>query len=247
MRALNRNPVSRNYTWSYPPKNRSLSNEEVHVWVADLDDGSRSQEFEMILSPDEKERSARFHFSRDRDHFISGRGLLRTILSNYTNTPAASLQFGYEKNGKPCLINAAKFGDLNFNLSHSGGMALFAVARDRTLGVDLENVRFLLDLDEIAARCFSPEEQLVLSSLEPPQKEESFFRYWTRKEAALKCDGTGFSESDDEIQAGQFDGFFHELTPAKGYLATLAVRGKPFVLKTWQWQRASCASIPVFA
>ena len=89
-------------------------------------------------------------------------------------------------------------------------------------------------MDDLAARCFLPEEQSALQFLQPQQKAENFFRYWTRKEAQLKCSGQGFS-SDLENEK-RFSGTLLELEPAEGYIAALAVCGKPFQLKTWQWQ-----------
>lgn len=232
MRNLNPNFSPHYFHWSHPSKECGLSNDEVHVWATDLDDESHLPDCAATLSVSEKERAARFHFERDQKRFIAGRGLLRAILGCYTKTPAASLQFGYGKNGKPHLTNAAEFGDLDFNLSHSGNLALFAVARDRDLGIDLENVRSFSDMDEIAARCFLPEEQRVLRLLRSPQKEECFFRCWTRTEAQLKCKGEGFSDYNESHQ--KFDGFIQELRPTEGCIATLAVHGKPFTLKTRQ-------------
>ncbi|MEO6035427.1 MAG: 4'-phosphopantetheinyl transferase superfamily protein [Verrucomicrobiota bacterium] len=226
--------VSRHFKWSFPPRDCAISGEEVHVWVADLEQAPRRDELAATLSPDEKEKAARFHFERDRESFIAGRGLLRSILSCYTKKSAGSLEFAYEKNGKPRLARPMDHGNLNFNLSHSGGLALYVIAQNRALGIDLENVHSFSDMDDVAARCFLPEEQSTLRSLQPPQKEENFFRYWTRKEAQLKCSGDGFSA--DAQNEARFDGSLLELEPASGYIAALAVRGQPFALKKWQWQ-----------
>jgi 4'-phosphopantetheinyl transferase len=229
------NALSRHFKWSFPPQVCSMSEEEVHVWVADLERISRMSELAETLSRAEKEKAARFHFERDRIGFIAGRGLLRSILSCYTNTPAASLHFEYEPNGKPYLAELSQPGKLNFNLSHSGGLALYAVTQNRALGIDLEKVHSFSDMDEVAARCFLPEEQSTLRSLRPPQKEENFFRYWTRKEAQLKCSGSGFAAASGSET--RFAGSLLELEPAIGYIAALAVCGRPFVLKSWQWQQ----------
>jgi 4'-phosphopantetheinyl transferase len=239
MRSLSPKILQRRLNWSGPPHDCELSNEEVHVWAADLDEISLVKEFAPLLSPDEAERAARFHFQHDRGNFIAARGLLRTILAHYTKISAANLQFSYSENGKPSLVSAAQFGNLNFNLSHSDGLALYAVTRNRDLGIDVESMRPFADMDEIAVRCFSNEEQSSLRSLESPQQEEKFFRYWTRKEAVLKCSGEGFSAVREKIGEAPFDGTFHELQPAEGYIAALAVRGEPAVLKTWQFNCAT--------
>lgn len=230
------NLLPRHFKWSFPPRDYTISNEEVHVWAADLEQTPCVDELATTLSTGERVKAARFRFDRDRDSFIAARGLLRSILSCYTKISAARLEFEYEPNGKPHLAAASRFGNLNFNLSHSEGLALYAIAHDRSLGIDVESVHSFSDMDEVSARCFQPEEQSTLRSLQPPQKEEKFFRYWTRKEAQLKCSGEGFSS--DAGSKTYFGGSLLELEPATGYIAALAVCGGPFVLKTWQWQQA---------
>ncbi|MEO5803223.1 MAG: 4'-phosphopantetheinyl transferase superfamily protein [Verrucomicrobiota bacterium] len=242
MRDLSFNSAVPRLNWNYSPEDYTLSGEEVHVWVASLDDESHARDLATTLSSDEKERAARFHFQRDRKHFVAARGVLRAILSGYTRTPATSLRFGYGKNGKPHLADAPDFDNLNFNLSHSDGLALYAVTRNRALGIDLENVRSFPDMNEIAARCFSPKEKETLQFLDGPQKNERFFRFWTRNEAQLKCIGEGFSDQSDALQ--KFEGLIQELEPAEGYIATLAVCGKPFTLKTFLFRFQSRAPSP---
>jgi 4'-phosphopantetheinyl transferase len=229
--------VERRLSWNLPPNDCALLESETHVWAADLDEISFVREFGPVLSPDESERSARFHFQRDRANFIAARGLLRTILSHYTKTPAADLRFNYSANGKPSLASSAQFQNLNFNLSHSDGLAVYAFARNRELGIDVESLRPFSDMEGIAARCFSKKDQTDLRALQKPQQEERFFRYWTRTEAILKCSGEGFSEMAGKVEDAPFDGIIQELEPAEGFIASLAVRGKPFVLKTWQFHR----------
>lgn len=237
MRRVNPDISQRVLHWAEPPENCSLAVDEVHVWAADLDEISLSREFASLLSSDETERAARFHFERDRGNFIAARGLLRTILARYTGISAEALQFNYSANGKPSLASAAQFGNLNFNLSHSDGLAVYAFAREREVGIDLESLRPFSDMEQIAARCFSSAEQADLRSLETPAQEEKFFRYWTRKEAILKCGGEGFSDPRAEFGDDvPFDGIIQEIHPANGFIATFAVRGKPFALKTWAFR-----------
>ncbi len=156
------------------------------------------------------------------------------MLQSYTKIPAGEIEFEYESNGKPRLAHASTLGNVSFNLSHSGDLALYAFARNREVGIDLEQIRSFPDMEEIAARCFLPEEQAALKRLSSPEKEKEFFHFWTRKEAQLKCSGEGFS-SALEIEK-RFDGCVLDLNPAEGYSAALAVRSEPFTLKTWRWQ-----------
>lgn len=235
MRSVNETIAPRHFKWSFPPQDLALSDDHVHVWVADLDQQEiHLKDFAKTLSSDEQKRASRFQFRQDRNHFVAARGLLRTILSRYINLPADNLEFSYGHNGKPSLVESLERSSLNFNLSHSGGLALYAVSQNRELGIDLEKVSEFSDMDDIAARCFLEEEQKALQFLAPEQKAQNFFRHWTRKEAQLKCTGEGFSSApENEIH---FGGTLLELEPAEQYIAALAVRGKPFQLKTWQWQ-----------
>jgi 4'-phosphopantetheinyl transferase len=224
--------VSHHLNWSLPPPDCALSDDEVHVWVADIEQNSKLQELAKTLSQSEEERAVRFRFKPDRKKFIAARGVLRSILSRYAKIPAAEIQLDYEPKGKPILANSSQFENLAFNLSHSGGLAVYAITKNRQVGIDLENEQAFSDVDSIAARFFLEEEQAALKFLQSPEKEKMFFRYWTCKEAQLKCSGEGFSAAETKTL---FDGRLLELQPAEGYIASLAVRGKPFTLKTWQW------------
>ena len=111
-----------------------------------------------LLDAAELERAGRFRFPRDRDRFVVGRGLLRSLLGRYVGQAPAQLQFTYANAGKPLLRDHA----LQFNLAHSGGLALLAVAGRRTVGVDVEQVRPSLDIMTIAERYFAAGEQAFL-------------------------------------------------------------------------------------
>src|SRR5438445_488018 len=107
-----------------PPANLSLEEDEIHVWRAHL--GLARERLERLartLSPDEQTKAARFHFARDRDHYIAGRGWLRSILGNYLATKPGQLRFSYNPYGKPELESPANRGALRFNLAHSRGLA----------------------------------------------------------------------------------------------------------------------------
>lgn len=231
--------VSRHFNWSFPPLDCVLSNEEVHVWIAEIEQNLNLRELAKTLSPSEKGRANRFHFKPDREKFIAARGVLRSILSRYTNIPPAEIRIDYEANGKPFLTDASQFENLVFNLSHSGGVAIYAMTKGREIGIDLEREHSCSDVDAIAARLFLQDEQTSLKFLQSPEKDKMFFRYWTRKEAQLKCSGEGFSASETK---NFFDGTLLDLQPAEGYIASLAVRGTPFTLQTWQWKQGSIPS-----
>jgi 4'-phosphopantetheinyl transferase len=145
-----------------------------------------------VLSRDEHERAARFHFEKDRQHFKVSRSALRIVLGRYAKLPSESLEFGQTEYGKPFLTNPEAAG-LLFNLSHSGEVALIAVAREREVGVDVELMRADFATNEVAEHFFSVAEIYTLSGLEPKLRTQAFFNCWTRKEAYVKARGEGLS------------------------------------------------------
>jgi 4'-phosphopantetheinyl transferase len=102
------------------------------VWRAFLDsERANARQLEAALATDELSRASRFIFDRDRNHFVSARSILRSILSRYLRRPAASIVFSYAPEGKPQLCLEDADAPIRFNLSHSNGLAVYAVSRNR--------------------------------------------------------------------------------------------------------------------
>jgi 4'-phosphopantetheinyl transferase len=166
---------------------------EVHVWRVPLDRPSAMIEpLARILSADERQRAERFRFERDCTKFIVARGLLRKVLAQYLEVRPEEVQFSYGDRGKPALSNAYPAGELCFNVSHSHGMALFAIAPNRQVGIDLEQVR-PIDAIALSQRFFLPSEAALIRSLTGVAQHRRFFRGWTQKEAYLKATGDGLA------------------------------------------------------
>ena len=109
----------------------------VELWTAHLEALPLAdlEELNALLDPAEQARAARFHFERDRRHYVAARGLLRRLLGAALDQPASALVFEYGAHGKPALSPAFMPGPpLCFNLSHSAGWAMFALAWDREVG-----------------------------------------------------------------------------------------------------------------
>jgi len=229
----------------------TLPEDEVHLWRVDLSElAAEEQRWQPILSADEQARAARFHFAHDRQSFTATRALLRTILGSYVAADPAQLVFCYSEKDKPFLDPAHTGVPLEFNVSHSGAIALLAFARGRALGVDVEQIRENFDPAAIAQRFFSAHEQRQLSALAPPEKYRGFFRCWTRKEAYIKAVGSGLSlpldqfdvslepaegnallaTRPDEAEAARWS--LQEVPAGDGYLAALCVRGHGWRLKS---------------
>jgi 4'-phosphopantetheinyl transferase len=180
---------------------KSLSTGDVHVWRVALDE-ERAPPCWNVLSADEQARALRFRFEHDRAAFVMAHGALRTILAAYTGSNAAELQFVLGPFGKPAIDAAAHDARLEFNLSHSGGFALIAIANDRAVGIDIMKWDPNVDHAAVAERSFSPLERETLRALARTASNsapitEAFYSAWSRKEAYLKALGVGLTRSPD--------------------------------------------------
>jgi len=231
-----------------------LRDDEVHVWWAALDiEASHLRSLQQTLAEEEQARAERFYVPRDRACFIAARGLLRTILGRYLGVAPGGLRFSYNPFGKPALAAAPGQAALRFNLSHSHGLAVYAVTRNREVGVDLERVRADFAWEPLLEQALSAREQAVLRALPTPLKQAAFFAGWTRKEAYLKARGEGLrlplpqievslapgepatllSSAGDLAEARRWS--LWELRPGPGYAAALAVEGHSSRLNCRRW------------
>ena len=245
---------SSDHAWSLQTTVPVLGEEDVHVWLASLDsNASHVARLAKILAADESRRAERFRFEKDRHHFIVGRGLLRTILAGYLGDDPATLRFKYGPQGKPDLEGDRSHQALRFNLSHSAGLALYAVTRDREVGVDIERLRPDMTEEKIAKRFFSTREVESLAEVPSTQRTQAFFNCWTRKEAFIKARGEGVSLPLDQFDVTLTPGepaallrtaydpddaarwSLHALSPSVGFAGAVAAEGTGWQLECWQW------------
>src|SRR4051794_34020071 len=110
----------------------------IRVWRADLDRPEHeAAALGALLSADERARADRFRFAVDRRRFTVARGLLRVLLGRAIGAPPHEIEFSYGTRGKPGLRRPEGSG-LEFNLTHSHGLALVATSWGRPVGIDLE-------------------------------------------------------------------------------------------------------------
>jgi 4'-phosphopantetheinyl transferase len=222
----------------------------VKIWTAHLDSITSDElgELSALLDTTEQNRAARFHFERDRRHYICARGLLRRLLGATLDQPAADIDFEYGPHGKPALAPTRRCDPgLRFNLSHSAGWTMFAFAWDRDLGIDLEGSAHLAnkgrDLSDLAARILSPRELNIWRALKNIEaRRAALLRAWVRKEAFVKATGDGLSDGFAKLEfildaaapgrsltiPQQTGGrgrrwTLHDLTAPEGFAAALAV------------------------
>ncbi len=163
---------------------------EIHIYRSSLETTSdKIKDYESFLSADELYKANRYKFEKDRVHYITGRALLRNILSRYLNQFPGEIVFSYSDKGKPFI----KDTEVKFNLAHSGGRAVYAVANNIDIGIDIEFMRELPDALQIAKRFFSEKEVDEFSEIREVDIRTAFFNCWTRKEAFIKAVGEGLS------------------------------------------------------
>jgi len=216
-----------------------LDADEVHLWRADLSLSVR--ELAVLLnhmSEDEQARAQRFRFQKNRNEFISARGLLRKILASYLDIEPVQVKFSYEAYGKPELADELDAPGLRFNVSHSHGLCLYAIARGRDVGVDVEYIRPDLARERIAESLFSPADVAAIRALPLDMQAEAFFACWTRKEAHLKALGKGLLDGWRASVCPKpttSDWIFWRLVPGPEHVGALAVKGEHLRLTCWYW------------
>lgn len=226
--------------------------EGVDVWVADLDAVSGS--LLGVLCDAERERAGRLLEERTRKRWSASRAVLRELLGDATGVHPAALQFESRAHGKPrvkCFQDQAP----RFNLSHSGALALYAISRDREVGVDVE----VLDARRagtrnqvaIARRLLGVDVARRLQALDGAAREREFLMAWVAHEASVKCLGHGLdaaaaeAEQDAERSAperggegsGAEDLWVTPLDVGERAFAALAVRGGQASVRIHRWGR----------
>ena len=226
--------------------------EEIHVWEfrSDMPE-SRPEDIASLLSADERQRAARFHFERDRHRFSVTRARTRMILGAYLQSDPRDLRFKYSAREKPSLEGAS--ADIRFNVSHSGGQSIVAVATGREIGADIEQIRRNFECEQLAERFYSAGERAFMRQVPEDQKLRVFFRLWTCKEAFLKAHGTGLSRplSSFDVRLGErpwqllrISGdageeerwSLVEIESASGYPAAAAVEGSLGAMRVYRWE-----------
>jgi 4'-phosphopantetheinyl transferase len=248
-------------TWPIPPPNISLKLAEVHLWQVNLMPYS-SAEFWRLLSQDEQQRAEKFRQAKTQQQFVTVRGILRLLLGQYLESDPQTLSFSYGVHGKPRLQSPGNHLPLEFNLSHSGDLALYALTLEHPLGIDLEQIRPDCNYLAIAQRFFTAEEVSGLLSLPLEQQSAAFFQIWTAKEAYIKALGGSIFSGLSQLEVKLADlseqniwtvgkyvcagdrCILYPLNPGAGYAASLVqtvtpdlgeTESSPVSIQCWQW------------
>lgn len=175
------------------PAPLTLEDRAVHVWGFSLDGSAVALECcSAWLSEEERARAARFIRQEDQTRYILAHGGLRSVLARYAGLDPAALRFQAGSTGKPALLDQeGRPHSLRFNLSHSHGRMLIAVAHEQDIGVDLERVRDNVEAVKLAKRFYAPSEYQEILGHSGFDQVQQFYRYWVAKEAVLKGQGVG--------------------------------------------------------
>ena len=179
-----------------------LCDDQIHFWFTRLGQNDpRISTLHSFLSVDEIKRAERFHFDRDRVSYTISHGVLRQLIAQYVGVAPRDVEYVNGPHGKPSLAPVCGDTSLQFNMSHTAGLAVYAFGRNRRIGVDVEHIdREIKDRDAIAEGYFSKQEVEVYRALPEIDKVTGFFNCWTRKESYLKARGDGLSTSLDSFQ-----------------------------------------------
>lgn len=206
--------------------------DEVRIWTVVVPlDRETLEANSRVLSLEERERFLRFRDDLARRQFVCGRHLLRRILGKNLGVEATELAFEFEPHGKPFLRLPAGNHSLQFNLSHSGGLVAIAMAYGRKIGIDIEKIQPLSNVQELEKSIFSKHELVELHSLPPSFRLMAFYHAWTRKEAYLKATGDGLTGDFQSVEVvfspGQ-DPAFQSLPPGSpGGIGRWKIRAIP--------------------
>jgi 4'-phosphopantetheinyl transferase len=200
----------------------------VHVWVVSVSPGLHGVgRLLEAAGAAAHARAARFHRREDGERYLAAHGALRLIIAGCLGCDPQDVSVSAHAKGKPFIEGT----DLQFNLSHSGDFALIGVAMRRQVGVDIERLRPIADLEALASRVCTPRERAHLATLDEPSREHAFLVMWTRKEALIKMTGEGvgalWRAGDREAPAGCR---LMELDDISGYAACIAAEGTDWQL-----------------
>ena len=236
-------------TWLAPPGSLELKNGDIHLWRVDLDRNLHTlPDLEQHLSSAERKAAGAFRLAADRSRYSLTRGALRTILGRYLNAPPEKLAFRNGPRGKPELAGA----ELRFNVSHSHGLALFAISSVHDVGVDVERVRSGIE-EDVAGWFLSLRAMRLLEALPKAARERAFFQGWTRMEAYSKASGDEITIALENFECflrrrrpvflrtlgdptDSAAWWLHDFFPRRGYVATVAARARKCRVRYWKWK-----------
>lgn len=223
----------------------------LHLWK--LDSACINVDLDSALASfaeDEILHSKKFIYKPDSERYLTAHYFLRKVMQRYLKMPMPEIKFTTGLNGKPFLIDHDLFS-LYFNLSYRDSFFLLGVSNRSTIGVDVEKIRKIEDVNGFCKNYFSEKESEKIKSAKAPQDQLNIlFTFWTMKEAVIKALAVGFKEPLTNYDLSvfiespvSFPGF--DLTNAwtigqiqlgEKYKAAFAVNSKNVTLETFDYK-----------
>lgn len=169
----------------------------IHIWHIPLNETSFQISSAHPLSKMEIHRANRIRVPEVRNQYIKARSAMRMILGEYLRELPEQIEFSYTNYHKPYL--ECNPHGIEFNISHSSTYALCVVSKNRLVGVDIERMKPLDDLDQLVESIFTSRELKEYSETPKSKRQTYFYRAWSRKEAFVKAQGKGFFHPIDEL------------------------------------------------
>jgi len=185
-----------------------MPNIQIHHYRLSRTDYQAEQHF-PILSNEEQHRTARFINETDRVRNVCVHRFLRMKLAEQLGVLPKEIVFSKNKFGKPYVASPqpSPSGEgecrTHFNLSYRSDFALLAIA-DREVGIDIEQVRTIFDVDDFCSSYFHHNEKAIIDQALPSERADTIFTFWAFKEAFIKCLGIGFSRDLTEFDLSPF-------------------------------------------
>ena len=164
---------------------------ELEIWHGQVTaDDAHYQTYWRLLDEAEQIQAQKFKSELLHKRYVENHGRLRNLLSKTLNQLPEKISIRITEHGKPYL---ADYPELAFNLSHTADRLMIATGWNCQLGVDIEIGKQRINLSGLVEKCFAEEEALYWTQLPEIQKNQAFYRFWTRKEAFVKATGYGIS------------------------------------------------------
>ena len=186
----------------------------IHIWGIELDGSPHCRDqCARWLNEAEQHKAMRMVREEDRRRYVLAHGGLRAVLSRYLGIGPDRVELSCSEAGKPSLVREFRGRPaITFNMSHAQGRALIAVSKGQEVGVDLERIRFDVEVGKLSERYFTPSEHTAVMQSPHEQRATRFFRYWVAKEAVLKARGVGIRGLGQCEIVFEIDGFGAEVS-----------------------------------
>ena len=179
----------------------------VKLWLVALDEVPHI----ACLSDDERIRAAAAINLENGQRYRAVRTALRLLLAGATAQNPADLLFSYGSTRQPFLAWPPQAG-IDFSLAYREQVALIALSRAGSIGVDIETIDQAVPAFDIAASEFAAPELKALASVSEVEVATAFTKMWVRKEAVAKLRGAGLWHGLETLPALEGEGPARDVT-----------------------------------